>query len=72
MSRSLLGLESILTTRLLTAYYYYRPQNETFIALIHPVCTRQVACSTSLLSRQCDVIASFSFGACTVQTNFIW
>ena len=36
------------------------------------MCTRQVACSTSLLSRQRDVIASFSFGACTVQTNFIW
>ena len=28
------------------------------------LCTRQVACSTSFLSRQRDVIASFSFGAC--------
>ena len=28
-------------------------------------CTRQVACRTSFLSRQADVIASFSFGACT-------
>ena len=28
------------------------------------LCTRQVACLTSFLSRQRDVIASFSFGAC--------
>ena len=28
------------------------------------LCTRQVACRTSFLSRQSDVIASFSFGAC--------
>ena len=34
------------------------------------LCTRQVACSTSFLSRQSDVIASFSFGACAVYTNF--
>ena len=34
-------------------------------------CTRQVACRTSFLSRQADVIASFSFGACTAGTN-IW
>ena len=27
------------------------------------LCTRQVACGTSFLSRQHDVIASFSFGA---------
>ena len=35
-------------------------------------CTRQMACRTSFLSRQSDVIASFSFGAnqCTVE-NFI-
>ena len=26
---------------------------------------------TSFLSRQPDVIASFSFGACTVQTSFL-
>ena len=32
-------------------------------------CTRQVACRTSFLSRQADVIASFSFGACTAWTN---
>ena len=37
-----------------------------------PLCTRHVACRTPFLSRQRDVIASFSFGACTVQTNFIW
>ena len=34
------------------------------------LCTRQVAHRTSFLSRQSDVIASFSFGACTVQTCF--
>ena len=34
-------------------------------------CTRQVARRTSFLSRQADVIASFSFGACTAGTN-IW
>ena len=50
-----------------------------FIALIHPIqwtitnpvlvlCTRKVAHRTSFLSRQSDVIASFLFGACTVQT----
>ena len=33
--------------------------------------TRQVAHCTSLLSRQPDVMASFSFGACTACTN-IW
>ena len=31
-------------------------------------CTRQVACRTSFLSRQPDVIASFSFGAYTACT----
>ena len=34
------------------------------------LCTRQVACRTSFLSRQSDVIASFSFGPCAVYTNF--
>ena len=34
------------------------------------LCTRKVAHRTSFLSRQSDVIASFSFGACTVQTCF--
>ena len=34
------------------------------------LCTRQVACSTSFLSRQSDVIASFSFGACAVYTKY--
>ena len=34
------------------------------------LCTRKVAHYTSFLSRQSDVIASFSFGACTVQTCF--
>ena len=33
-------------------------------------CIRQVAHHTSFLSRQGDVIASFSFGACTVQTDY--
>ena len=33
------------------------------------LCTRQVACSTSFLSRQRDVIASFSFGACLCARN---
>ena len=35
------------------------------------LCTRKVAHRTSLLSRQHDVIASFSFVACTVQTCFL-
>ena len=34
------------------------------------LCTCQMACRTSFLSRQSDVIASFSFGACTVRTCF--
>ena len=34
------------------------------------MCTPQMAPRTSFLSRQPDVIASFSFGACTVQTCF--
>ena len=34
------------------------------------LCTHQMAPRTSFLSRQPDVIASFSFGACTVQTCF--
>ena len=34
-------------------------------------CTRQVACRTSFLSRQADVIVSFSFGACTACTDFL-
>ena len=33
------------------------------------LCTRQVACRTSFLSRQSDVIASFSFGACSAARN---
>ena len=53
-----------------------------FIALIHPIqwtianpvgavlCTREVAPRTSFLSRQRDIIASFSFGACTVCTDY--
>ena len=34
------------------------------------LCTRQVACRTSFLCRQRDVIASFSFGVCIVYTVF--
>ena len=34
------------------------------------LCTPQMAPRTSFLFRQPDVIASFSFGACTVQTCF--
>ena len=34
------------------------------------LCTPQMAPRTPFLSRQPDVIASFSFGACTVQTCF--
>ena len=34
------------------------------------LCTPQMAPCTSFLSRQPDVIASFSFGTCTVQTCF--
>ena len=34
------------------------------------LCTRQMACRTSFLSRQRDVIASFSFGACVLCTDF--
>ena len=35
------------------------------------LCTRQMACRTSFLSRQRDVIESFSFGACTCDTDFL-
>ena len=35
-----------------------------------PLCIHQVAHHTSFLSRQHDVITSFSFGACSVQTDF--
>ena len=35
------------------------------------LCTRQMACRTSFLSRQRDVIASFSFGARSVQAEFL-
>ena len=35
------------------------------------LCTRQMACRTSFLSRQRDVIASFSFGACTWCMDFL-
>ena len=31
---------------------------------------RQVACSTSFLAREHDIIVSLSFGACAVQTHF--
>ena len=34
------------------------------------LCTPQMAPRTSFLSRQPDIIASFSFGVCTVQTCF--
>ena len=34
------------------------------------LCTPQMAPRTSFLSRQPDIIASFSFAACTVQTCF--
>ena len=34
------------------------------------LCTPQMAPRTSFLSRQPDVIVSFSFGACTVRTYF--
>ena len=37
----------------------------------HRVCVRQVAHHTSFLSRQRDIIASFSFGAWSVQTCFL-
>ena len=38
----------------------------------YPVlCTPQMAPRTSFLSGQRDVISSFSFGACTVQTYFL-
>ena len=36
------------------------------------LCTRQMACSTSFLSRQRDVIASFSFGAHAVYMEFFY
>ena len=35
------------------------------------LCTRQMVCHTSFLSRQHDVIASFSFGAHAVYTEFL-
>ena len=34
------------------------------------LCTRQMACRTSFLSRQHDIIASFSFGAHAVYKEF--
>ena len=34
------------------------------------LCIQQVVHCTSFLSRQLDVIASFLFGPCTVQTDF--
>ena len=37
---------------------------------LHSHCTRQVAYRTSFLSRQPDIIASFSFGACTGCTEY--
>ena len=36
-----------------------------------PLCTRQVSHRTSFLSKQRDVIASLSFGACIVYTEFL-
>ena len=48
-------------------------QKKTCVSTGWPVpvlCTPQLAPRTSFLSRQPDVIASFSFGACTVQTCF--
>ena len=63
-----------------TGVSYAKGENFNFIALIHPIqwticltvvlCTPQMAPRTSFLSRQPDVIASFSFGACTVRTCF--
>ena len=50
-----------------------RQKKKTFVSTVRPVpvlCTRQVAHRTFFLSRQRDVIVSFSFGVCTVQTNF--
>ena len=35
------------------------------------LCTRQVACRTSFLSRQRDIIVSFLFGARSVQADFL-
>ena len=35
------------------------------------LCTRQVVCHTSFLPRQRYIIASFSFGACAVHTEFL-
>ena len=37
---------------------------------VQVLCTPQMAPRTSFLSRQLDVIASFSFGECTVQMCF--
>ena len=34
------------------------------------LCIRQVAHRTSFQPRQCDIIASFLFGMCTVQTDY--
>ena len=49
-----------------------RQTSEKDVLCLHPVlCTRQMACRTSFLSRQRDVIASFSFGAWLVHRNFL-
>ena len=51
-----------------------RQKKTSCVSTSRPVpvlCTRQVACRTSFLSRQRDVIASFSFGACAVHTEFL-
>ena len=46
------------------------PEKDVLYRIPVGVCIRQVAHRTSFLSRQCDVIASFSFGAWSVRTCF--
>ena len=51
-----------------------RQKKTSCVSTSRPVpvlCTCQVACRTSFLSRQRDVMASFSFGACAVHTEFL-
>ena len=51
-----------------------RQKKTSCVSTSRPVpvlCTPQMAPHISFLSRQPDVIASFSFGACTVQTCFL-
>ena len=47
-----------------------RQKKTSCVSTVPALCTRQVAHCTSFLTRQCDIIASFLFGACTVQTEF--